>query len=253
MYKTVWLALAVWMLSAPGMAQSPEQDVQQILHSLGVQRFFEPTGRLVERALQRAGGEQLNSAGGEQLIREQLSGARLQGAVESLLLQQYDGALYRRAIDTLAREDLVPVIQSCHGQALQDYGPQLQAYQQQLALHPALETRVQLAMQLDREARTSALANQLHNGIERLVYEQAAEPGASVPWEEVEAERLQVLREAVQTWYLYCGRYFRDDLLQALVDSYRDTSIQQLLDQYQAAVATALEQAADTIDSHKSE
>jgi hypothetical protein len=106
-------------------------------------------------------------------------------------------------------------------------------------------------MQLDQAARTSELASQLHNGIERLIYEQAAEPGASMPWQEIEAERLQALQEAVQTWYLYCGRFFRDDLLQALVESYRDTSIQQLLDQYQAAIATALEQAADTIDSHE--
>jgi hypothetical protein len=250
------VALAAWLLSAPAKALSPEQEVQQMLHSLGVQSFFASAELLVERELQRDNGEQARSGANpgeqEQLIRQQLSGAGLQAAVETLLLQQYDGDLYRLAINILAREDLAPVIQSCHGQALQDYGPQLQAYQQQLALHPARADRVRLAMQLDRAARTSELVSQLHSGIERLIYDQVAD-GASVPWQEVEAERLQVLREAVQTWYLYCGRFFRDDLLQALVDSYRDSSIQQILDQYQAAVATALEQAVDTIDSHESE
>jgi hypothetical protein len=66
----------------------------------------------------------------------------------------------------------------------------------------------------------------------------------------VALQRQRVLQEAVQTWYLYCGRYFRDDLLQALVDTYQARAIQQLLDLYQAAVEEALDRATATIDGH---
>lgn len=247
-YRAAILTLLAWLLSAPALALGPQQDVQQILYSLGVQRFFDSMALLVERELERDESGQADASDEGERIRQQLSKASLQQAVEATLLQQYDAALYRQAIDTLARPDLVPVIQSCHGQALQDYGPQLDAYRQQLQQQSARAERNRLALQLDQAARSSELASQLHSGIERIIYQHVTpEPQPDIAWQEVASERQQLLQQAMQTWYLYCGRYFRDDLLQGLADSYRDPSVQQLLDQYQAALAAALEQAAANI------
>lgn len=247
-YRAALLTLLAWLLSASALALGPQQDVQQILYSLGVQRFFDSVGLLVERELQRDESQQTGASVDGERIRQQLSAASLQAAVAATLLQQYDASLYRQAIDTLARPELVPVIQSCHGQALQDYGPQLDAYSQQLQQQPARADRQRLALQLDQSARSSELASQLHSGIERIIFQQVTPPPQpDIAWQEVASERQQVLQKAMQTWYLYCGRFFRDDLLQGLADSYRDPSVQQLLAQYQAAVAAALEQAADNI------
>ena len=244
MHRAATISLLAWLLSAPVMALGPQQDVQQILHSLGLQRFFDSVSLLVERELERGENTQADVSDVAGRIREQLSQASLQGAVEATLIQQYDAALYRQAIDALARPDLVPVIQSCHGQGLQDYGPQLDAYRQQLQQRPARAERNRLALQLDQAARSSELAGELHSSIERIIY-QGVSPGPQpdIAWQEVASERQQVLQKAMQTWYLYCGRFFQDDLLQGLADSYHEPSVQQLLDQYQAALAAALEQA----------
>lgn len=238
--QTTICVLMLWLLAFPTLALSPQQEVQQLLSSFGLQRFFASVDALAEREIQR------NVAAGDQSpelddLRQRWVAADLQARLEVLLLQQYDPTLYHKAMDILSRQALAPVIQSCHGQALEDYSSQLTAYQQQLQRQPARPNRVSLAQQLDSAARTSRLASQLHSRVEQQVYLANRGEGApDVPWQEVVAEREAVLQEAVVTWYLYCGRYFQDELLQALIDSYRQPAVQQWLDQYQAALDKVL-------------
>lgn len=238
---------AVFMLSSPAHALDASRQVQQALYSLGLQRYFTPVEPLLARELERYSGQGKSFSGHRSVIMEELAAPRLQAAVEAYLLEHYDPDLYQQVIAALSREEIVPLVQSCHGQALQDYGPQLQAYEQQLALQPAKAKRRNLARQIDLAARSSTMAGQLHNTVDQLLYSLADRPGGTVRWEEVEAERIAVLQEAMQTWYLYCGRFFPDRLLQEMVDSYQLDAVQGLLDQYQAAVAATLAGVADSL------
>lgn len=228
--------VVLWLLAYPTLALSPEQGVQQLLYSFGLQRFFISVDALAEREIQRNQGTAGPLSGQDELSGRWVA-ADLQARLEVLLLQQYDPGLYQKAIAILSRQELAPIIQSCHGEALEDYSSQLSAYQQQLQRQPARAGRVSLARQLDSAARTSRLAAQLHSRIEQQVYLAAhADDAPTVPWQQVVVEREAVLQDAVVTWYLYCGRYFQDELLQTLIESYRQPVVQQLLDQYQSAL-----------------
>jgi hypothetical protein len=244
--KPLLLLVLACLLAVPAVAQDrAQQDVQQVLYSLGLQRFFVSAEPMLARELQRYLAADEAESKRVAALRERLAPGALQAALQADLLRSYDAGVYRRAIDSLGREDFVPVIQSCHGEALQDYGPQLQAYQQQLAQQSARPDRVRLAVQLDQAARTTLFANQLRSAIEQTAYAATADVQSrtGVPWPEVDAERAAALREAAQAWYLYCGRFFRDDVLQALVDNYQDPAVQQVLDQYAAALARVLDDA----------
>ncbi len=214
--------------------------MQQVLRSLGLQRFFANIEGLAEQELRRHPGAR-DQAGAKQAVEPAWVAADLQSRVEVLLLQQYDPRVYRNAIALFSRREIVPIVQSCHGEGLEDYSSQLSDYQQQLQRQPVRPKRANLARQLDAAARTSKLAAQLHSRVEQRIY--LASDGADAPairWQEVLAEREAVLQQAAETWYLYCGRYFSDELLQSMVDSYRQPAVQQLLDQYQAALDKVL-------------
>jgi hypothetical protein len=228
--------VSLFSFSAPAL--SPQQDVQQVLHFLGLQRFFANVEDLAEQEAQRyAKANEKARAWGD----AGLGAADLQARLDVLLLQQYEPQHYRKLIGIFSRPELAPIIQSCHGEGLEDSAVPLASYQQQLQRQPARSNRVSLAQELDKASRTSKLASQLYSRVEQRIYLLShADDAPAVRWEEVLAEREAVFQAATETWYLYCGRYFQDELLQALIDSYRQPAVQRWLDQYQAALDKVL-------------
>lgn len=237
-----WLAAGLLILlglAAPmAAALAPEQQLQQLLGKLGLQRFFTNVEALAEQEAERYAG----ASGREDVKKDAgLVGADLQARLEVLLLQQYDPNSYRKLIGIFSRPELAPIIQSCHGEGLEDTASPLADYQQQLQRQPARSNRISLARKLDRVTRTSHLASQLYSRVEQRVYLASHDEDAPViRWDEVLAEREATFQLATETWYLYCGRFFQDERLQELIDSYRQPVVQQWLDQYQAALDKVL-------------
>lgn len=241
-------ACLLWLVLLPlpaAQAREPAEDVQQVLYSLGLHDFFEAAPPLLRRSLADYREQRLNLQHDAASLSAALAPEALQADVEDLLLAAFRPETYRGATAALASEEVMPVIQSCHGQALQDHGPQLQAYEAQLGQQPARPERRDLAVQMDEVARTSRLAARLHNGIDLLLIQLAGQGAGQVDWDEVEAERVTALQEASAVWYLYCARYYSDQQLQAFVDAYRQPPVGEVLDIYQDAVVGALQRAGE--------
>lgn len=239
-------ACLLWLALLPGpavQALEPAEDIRQVLYSLGLHDFFAAVPPLLRRGLVDYGEQGLALQADAAAITAALAPEGLQAGVEALLLADYQPERYQGATAALAAAEVMPVIQSCHGQALQDHGPQLQAYEAQLGQQPARPERRDLALQMDEVARTSRLAARLHNGIDLLLFQLSNQGTGQVAWAEVEAERVTALREASVVWYLYCARYYSDRQLQAFVDAYRQAPVGAVLDAYQDAMARALQHA----------
>lgn len=241
--KSLALAWLLWLgviAAGPANGLEPRQQVQQALYSLGVHGLFDSLQPLLERELQRYRAEGFEFPLDDAQLAEALDTETLQANLEARLLQSYEPQLYAEVIATLSEDSITPVIQSCHGQALRDHGPELQAYEQQLALQPSRPARQQLALQLDQVARTSQIAAQLHNNLDQSLYRLAGKPATEIQWHEVQVERVAVLRQATVVWYLYCARFYQDEQLKGTIDSYQLPEIQQLLDSYQRAVSEVM-------------
>ncbi len=232
------LMVIISLYSSTALALSPQQDVEQLLRYLGLQRFFANVENLAQREAQRYAKANANAGAWRDAG---LVAADLQARLDVLLLQQYEPQQYRQLLGIFSRPELAPIIQSCHGEGLEDSAAPLASYQQQLQRQPARSNRVSLARELDKASRTSKLASQLYSRVEQRIYLLShAEDAPAVRWEEVLAEREAVFQSATETWYLYCGRYFQDELLQALINSYRQPVVQRWLEQYQAALDKVL-------------
>lgn len=233
------LACVLLLLVSPLHAAATDQ-VQQALQLLGLQRFFSTADALVAREL----AHYSVADGRARQLRRELSTQALEGALEAALLERYQADVYQQLIDTLSAEAFAPVLQSCHGEALQNYAEDLQAYEQQLVQRPAKASRRQLAVELDQAARSVYLASEMHRRLEQLIQLEMNSGRAAPPQPEAEAQRRAILQESMQVWYLFCGRFFSDELLQALLGAYRHSAVQRVLDDYQWALDRTLDSAA---------